>query len=413
MHQRQTIRVFTLFFLTLGFGLVVHFSARAQLVPTLVGQVHDVGETTGVAVSGNYCYTANFYNGLRIYDVSDPTHPFNVGQITNGAYAWAVAVSGHYAYVADDTNGLAVYDVADPTNPINVTNVNNWQPYNATAAYGIAISSNYVYLANFGDALRIYDISNPTNPIEVGHAYSVGGAKNVRVSGHYAYLAGGLLQICDITDPTNPIYLGKPSDPWLSQTTAYDVAVSGHYAYVAANGLLTVDLSNPTNPVTIWGVVRTTVTNYNGQTPFANAITVSGSSLYVVNLANNSALSTYDISNPVKTVSAGQGAGTAGSGLGWRNEVAVSGHYAYIACTHGLLIYSLGDPPHTLLSMGLTGAYLAFNWPLGSAGFSLQQSTNLNGTNWMDIEVFFPHGEVTVARPTNDTFYRLRFPPAY
>jgi len=43
------------------------------------------------------CYLANGYDGLRIYDVSDPTNPTNVGHINNGGYAEIVAVSGNYA----------------------------------------------------------------------------------------------------------------------------------------------------------------------------------------------------------------------------------------------------------------------------------------------------------------------------
>ncbi|RLC67776.1 MAG: hypothetical protein DRI52_10465, partial [Chloroflexi bacterium] len=45
---------------------------------------------------GNYAYLADGYGGLRIINVSDPTHPTEVGFYEAGWWCEEVAVSGNY-----------------------------------------------------------------------------------------------------------------------------------------------------------------------------------------------------------------------------------------------------------------------------------------------------------------------------
>ena len=66
--------------------------------------------------SGNreYIYAAGGLEGLFIFDVSDPAaNPQLIGHYDTAGRAWGVAVSGDYAYVADDYNGLVVIDISN------------------------------------------------------------------------------------------------------------------------------------------------------------------------------------------------------------------------------------------------------------------------------------------------------------
>ena len=92
----------------------------AQFILQMVGHTNDGGYAEGVAIAGNYLYLANGNDGLRIYDVSDPTHPVSLAHTNNGGYAHAVAVSGNYACLANDTDGLRLYDISDPANPVSL-----------------------------------------------------------------------------------------------------------------------------------------------------------------------------------------------------------------------------------------------------------------------------------------------------
>jgi len=105
----------------------------------------------GVAVSGKYAYLANGTDGLRIYDISNPTNLVAIGHTNNGGSAYSVVLSGNYAYLANGSDGLRIYDVSNPTAPINVGHAND-----GGLAQGLAVSGSYVYLANGADGLRIY-----------------------------------------------------------------------------------------------------------------------------------------------------------------------------------------------------------------------------------------------------------------
>ena len=58
----------------------------------LVGRYDTGGSAFGVFISGSYAYVADSYTGLRIIDVSDPTHPSEVGLYNTGSFAKGVFI---------------------------------------------------------------------------------------------------------------------------------------------------------------------------------------------------------------------------------------------------------------------------------------------------------------------------------
>ena len=77
--------------------------------PSVVGKTSLLqGVVEGVTVSGDYAYVADYKEGLRVIDVSDPTSPTEVGYYNTPGYAEDVAVSGDYAYVADGGGGIFI-----------------------------------------------------------------------------------------------------------------------------------------------------------------------------------------------------------------------------------------------------------------------------------------------------------------
>jgi hypothetical protein len=179
----------------------------AQATPVTVSHVNDNNgpQTLGVAVAGNYAFFANQYDGLRVYEVSDPAHPASVCHINDGGLAWSVIVAGNLAYLANGEDGLRIYDISNVTNVLSIGHALENIPFLETR--GVAVTSHYAVVANVNDGLRIYDVSNPTKPVSVGHAPAGVYAQAVAVSGNYAYLANDSdgLRIYDISCPTNPI----------------------------------------------------------------------------------------------------------------------------------------------------------------------------------------------------------------
>ena len=311
--------------------------------PTEGGYYDTGGSAEGVAVSGNYAYVADCWEGLRIIDISDPTNPIESGYYDTGSDAFGVAVSGNYAYVADHIDGLRIIDISDPTNPTESGYYDT-----GSDAYGVAVNGNHAYVADWGDGLRIIDITDPTNPTESGYYDTGSYAWGVAVSGNYAYVAdwGDGLRIIDITDPTNPTESGY----YDTGGSAKGVAVSGNYAYVAdeGDGLRIIDISDPTSP---------TESGYYDTGGQARCVSVSGNYAYVADgFAGLRIIDVSDTSNPIET-------GFLNTGV-FAFGVSVSGNYAYVAYGgDGLRIIDISDATNPTES----GYYDTGYWAYGVA----------------------------------------------
>jgi hypothetical protein len=89
------------------------------------------------------------------------------------------------------------------------------------------------------------------------------------------------------------------------------------------------------------------------------------------------------------------------------------GYRAVAACNGGVYYaFSLGANP--LLSIGLSGADPRVSWLVPSAGFALQQNSDLSSANWLDVTnqptLNFTnlHYEVTFPQTSGNAFYRLK-----
>ncbi|MBS3026116.1 MAG: DUF4347 domain-containing protein [Dolichospermum sp. DET50] len=287
---------------------------QGVFAPTLVGNYNTSGNAYGVQVVGNYAYVADYWSGLQIIDISNPTTPTLKGNYDtsyNFDPAYGVQVVGNYAYVAYSESGLQIIDISNPTNPTFKGNY-------ATSgyAYGVQVVGNYAYVADSDSGLQIIDISNPTTPTLKGNYDTSGYAYGVQVVGNYAYVADYYsgLQIIDISNPTTPTLKGN----YNTSGAALGVQVVGNYAYVADSdsGLQIIDISNPTTP-TLKGNYDTSGNAYGVQ--------VVGNYAYVGD-GYDGGLQIIDISNPTTPTLKGN-YDTSGYAYG----VQVVGNYAYVA----------------------------------------------------------------------------------
>jgi hypothetical protein len=217
----------------------------------LVGQVSGKS-TNAVAFQGNYAYIGEGAT-LKIFDISNPASPTVVG--TSAAmpdvYIFQIVVKGNYAYVANARGGLRILDVSNPQHPFEVGVYNTNQPDDSMdwTLWGVDVRDNYAYVADMASGLRVLDVSNPAKPTEIGFYDTPSLAHAVKLKGNFAYVVdwSGGLRIIDISDPKSPKEVGFSAAAGLT----YDVAFneSGNLAYIADyDGLRIVDISNPQSP---------------------------------------------------------------------------------------------------------------------------------------------------------------------
>jgi hypothetical protein len=92
---------------------------------------------TGIAIAGDYAYLAQ--DGLRIYDISDPSLPTELGSCD--CAGWKLTLQDHYAYLAAVDNGLRVVDISDPSHPFQ-TGLYDRHPY-LYAVTDVFVTGNY------------------------------------------------------------------------------------------------------------------------------------------------------------------------------------------------------------------------------------------------------------------------------
>ena len=257
----------------------------------------------------------------------DPSHPIILA--TYSIYGSnSLSLSGNILTVADYDEGLKVYDRTDP---INLKLDSAWT---GDSVYSVVCDGNFAYCGGY-DYFSSIDITNPKSPVWTGY-FACSDANAVAKSGNYVYVTDDydyLLYPVDVTDPhnikvkTGVYYPGDYGYVW-------DMKLTPNYIYIADNytGILSMKLNSPSSPVysTTFGDMNTTGLAINGNTLFSTDS--NAGKLWAYNIGSNPA-------NPPLLSSNGQGSGTEGSG------VVIVGNYAYLGrFDWGIVTFDISNP---------------------------------------------------------------------
>ena len=392
------LKTFPLFLLT-----VRPCPGQVTLVP--LSQTNNGGFATAVVISGSHAFLANGGDGIRVYNVSDPTNPINVCHRDDGGNADGLALSGHYLFLANDYDGLRIYDISDPTNLVNIGHSTNISVCHSTS---VTLEGSCAVQADVACGLRICDVSDPNNPAVIcastpvtnGQFY---GPVSVAAVEHYVcgacFLDG--LHIYDMSNPAQPVLLSRVYNGGIAR----GIDVSGNYAYLAndQDGLRIYDISDPTNPANI-GYAPVDV-QYSGDW----SVKVIGEYAFVGN--DTDGIHIYDVSSPANPVEIGT------ANIGLVRDIAVSGNYLYAANdSNGLRIFSFGTANLPQLAVALKDAQtVVVSWPATPANFALQQNGDVSTSRWTLVTnaPAFLAGQYQVELPLLPTSQFFRLTPVH
>jgi hypothetical protein len=165
-------------------GLYIVDANLSGSTSTHIGFYDSPGSATNVTVSGRYAYVTDGEAGLRIVDISVPSHPVEVGYYNTSGSAEAVTVSGQYAYVADGESGLRVINIAAPSNLQEIGSFDT-----SGTAWDVIVVENLAYVADGQEGVRVIDVSTPSTPQEIGFYDTLGIVRGIAISGNYIYVA--------------------------------------------------------------------------------------------------------------------------------------------------------------------------------------------------------------------------------
>lgn len=150
------------------------FSLTDPTQPTLVfSGPTDISEVHDAYVRDNIAYLNCGFDGLRVYDFSNPSSPIylqNLSAYQDQGYnhqGW-LSPDGKTYIFGDETEGKQLKRCSINNHEASITSNfgTNWQ--NNSVPHNIMLSDNFAYVAYYNEGLRIYDIRS-TLPVEVAH----------------------------------------------------------------------------------------------------------------------------------------------------------------------------------------------------------------------------------------------------
>lgn len=113
------------------YGLLL-LDLAASNPAAILGEFNTPGATRDAAASGNLLCLASGYEGLLIWDITDPVNPSSLAQlaITNATDIEYVEISGQRAYLLDTNDGAFAVDISNPSNPMLVGQLPTSDPNN-------------------------------------------------------------------------------------------------------------------------------------------------------------------------------------------------------------------------------------------------------------------------------------------
>ncbi|MEZ4307309.1 MAG: IPT/TIG domain-containing protein [Polyangiaceae bacterium] len=228
--------------------------AFATLAPTALPRPLRAAQLTGIALKGDTILGASeTYRGLQLFDTTAPEGAKLTSDVPTSFGPRTVVVHGDRAYVPSVFEGVQIFDVTDPTAP-------KWLGHGGTPGRAVDVavleknSKTYLIVADTEGGARVLDATNPTSVTEIGPLDLGGGKRNVSsvdVDGDRIAIAEDTrFRILDLPDPSNL------STQVLHATVninflVSDVLLSEGRLYIGRStfGVASYDLATPAAPV--------------------------------------------------------------------------------------------------------------------------------------------------------------------
>jgi hypothetical protein len=187
---------------------VVDLSTAAD--PVLVNQENLSEWFETIYPFGNKLFMGS-YNGMYIYDVSDPSTPVKQGSFAHVRVCDPVITDGEYAYVTlhsgtsclGYTNELDILGLTDLSNPPLL------KVYPFTNPRGLAKDGNLLFICDGGDGLKVYDAGDVNQLSSIKTLSGFEANDVIAQNGIAVVLAADGLYEFDYSDPRNIHLLSK------------------------------------------------------------------------------------------------------------------------------------------------------------------------------------------------------------
>ena len=274
----------------------------------------------------NRLYAGTYSGELLTIDVTQPANPEITHEFYTRLYPYNMRESGDRLYFETGADAVSFLEISDPDSPVLD---GKYVPGSFT--WGVARFEDYAYLVDGNSGFKVVDVSDAENPVGVNYYYTSNQTHNVFVDDGLLFLAdneAGVL-IFSLDDPLNPEYLSTV----YTESNVNDMYATGNLLFIANtfDGFRIADITDPSDPQIIGG--------YSGNpSNYCGAIMAQGN--YAYTAEEQDGLCVYDLSdinNPVKV--------TCYNEVGYISDLFISGNILFLSdYQNGLVTLDISNP---------------------------------------------------------------------
>ncbi len=196
----------------------------------------------GVAIADDVLFVTKGWDGLFVFDISNPANPQLLRTIDGIGFARRLFVRGDLLFVTDDSTSdeprpnLKVFDVSRPENP---TRVGTILREGNEETLGLDVLGSLLAVAAGVDGVELFDISTIEQPIlhaSIGHLGD--GIRGVTLLEDAVYVSDGfMVKEYDVLDPSAPRFL---EHVWLGNNAFSQVRADGLIYATFGRGIVAV-----------------------------------------------------------------------------------------------------------------------------------------------------------------------------
>lgn len=181
----------------------IQFAASPAPLELIPGDfLNSTGGFRDVVFKDGYSYLAAFDSGLQIVDIQNPDNLSLTAEDSTATVASGVTLSadGNHAFVADKWNGVRVFNISNPASPSHLLAVDT-----PVSALDVERVGNYLYVADYDEIVQVIDVSNPGSSAITGSFTLPATASRIYQKDNYLLTTNGAINIYNpVSSPLNP-----------------------------------------------------------------------------------------------------------------------------------------------------------------------------------------------------------------
>lgn len=353
------------FYLHGGFDGIIIYDITDPLEPQLIDTTFEEYMFIDFELNDNNLFAGTFPSSIITIDISEPVSPVITNEYTTQSNPRNLCLSEDNLYFSSSPGAITFLDISNPDSP---SLDGRYVP--GSILWGVAKWGNYTYTAANG--FSVVDIADPTDPVGINFFYYDQGSRNIYIDNGILYLANnynGVL-IFSLDDPLNPEFLSSI----FTESNVMDMYPLENFLYIAnySDGFRIADISDPTNPFIIGHYPPN---NYNN---LYMSIIAYGNYAYTAERYDG--ICVYDISDPSHPVQV-----VCYDNANYPHDFYIRDNILYVAdWGNGLLILDISDPANPAF-MGLGECATPFGvWVDGNIAYIADREFGLKAFDISD-----------------------------